>query len=558
MQMFNGCNMKILSSYMVNFGAEAENKSSEEQEVRQESSYERIDREIKELDDGSNTENDKMEIQWTLNTEFSNSLKGKLDDASKLYEAIVSINFEDDKYANMDPGVKLENEKAMNDLKAFLEPIVHSVEVKDEDNIEGAGETGWDFYKKNLDNKEGAINQTVINEQIDKIESTIWSPIVKWSEYEQYQKTINNIKKVLDHPNTENTKALQKFILRNLEQGEDRTAFLKWSFKGGKEDNPDWLFGQNTFNWLHKFLKKLEEHIDNLKKADEAMKRNNESVGNDKSGSAESDKNKSTETSEGTPWISDNNVEGEKDNLTLGSLINDEKLKQIFNSDDNIKELIGNIWKIEKSEDLIQVNKNNWEKITANNKKISEIDKKLQDIDQQKKVYKEVWNSRKQRNELFGDDVNKLKEDKKTLEKSNSILKREIRKNEDTIFFEWSKNQQIRNWLVKLESKLIDKYRSLVKQEEKAEKDLNEALWKRGGNNEYDKKVDAHNKTVIETYGKKSVEINGNKGAILSFLWLKVDDNWKIVDDDNKSDFRKYLEKINKALDEEKAEMKHR
>ena len=558
MQMFNGCNMKILSSYMVNFGAEAENKSSEEQEVRQESSYERIDREIKELDDGSNTENDKMEIQWTLNTEFSNSLKGKLDDASKLYEAIVSINLEDDKYANMDPGVKLENEKAMNDLKAFLEPIVHSVEVKDEDNIEGAGETGWDFYKKNLDNKEGAINQTVINEQIDKIESTIWSPIVKWSEYEQYQKTINNIKKVLDHPNTENTKALQKFILRNLEQGEDRTAFLKWSFKGGKEDNPDWLFGQNTFNWLHKFLKKLEEHIDNLKKADEAMKRNNESVGNDKSGSAESDKNKSTETSEGTPWISDNNVEGEKDNLTLGSLINDEKLKQIFNSDDNIKELIGNIWKIEKSEDLIQVNKNNWEKITANNKKISEIDKKLQDIDQQKKVYKEVWNSRKQRNELFGDDVNKLKEDKKTLEKSNSILKREIRKNEDTIFFEWSKNQQIRNWLVKLESKLIDKYRSLVKQEEKAEKDLNEALWKRGGNNEYDKKVDAHNKTVIETYGKKSVEINGNKGAILSFLWLKVDDNWKIVDDDNKSDFRKYLEKINKALDEEKAEMKHR
>lgn len=271
--MFNGITMKILGLHSVSFDQPIESRKAEETyENSENEQLKKIRTEINELNDGENTANDKIEIQWTLNKEFAEFLRNKPEIAKQLWDAVNLISAEEGS----------DNAKAKADLVAFLKPIINPVDIKQD--ITDLNEEWWKFYEKNLDKSDGAIDKGKIESTITEIFGIIWEEASDWENENitKYRNTINNIKKVLDNPNETNTKSLQKFILANLDW-EAKNAFLEWNFRKDSEGNrnpedPDWLFGQATLNWVNAFLIKLEEHVNNIKGAEEIMSNNKKPI----------------------------------------------------------------------------------------------------------------------------------------------------------------------------------------------------------------------------------------------------------------------------------------
>ena len=54
-----------------------------------------------------------------------------------------------------------------------------------------------------------------------------------------------------------------------------------WSFKNKNENNPDWLFGQATLDWVISFITKIETHINNTNHAENVMSNNQKSDNKD-------------------------------------------------------------------------------------------------------------------------------------------------------------------------------------------------------------------------------------------------------------------------------------
>ncbi len=220
------------------------------------------------LEDGSlNSENDKMDIEWTLNKEFSDYLKKYPDIAKTLYEAISKLNF--DNIMNVD--IKNANERAKQNLLIFLEPLVNGITITD--SIWTLNNVEWNFYEKNFD-KKSEIKPDFIMGKVKKILESLWNK-VDWEDEnkDNFRVILNNVKQVMEHPNPDNTKLLQIFILKNLDW-KDREKLLKGSFKGENETNPDWLFGQATLDWVDAFLTKMDKYIDKLSKAEDVMSEN--------------------------------------------------------------------------------------------------------------------------------------------------------------------------------------------------------------------------------------------------------------------------------------------
>ena len=292
MQMFNGISMSALKFGKMFFNLETTSTPTDSQESfdnPQNEQLKKIKKEIDELTDlkseGSlDTDNDKIDVQWVLNREFAEFLKNNPTTAESLYKAVSELNFESIK----DNNVKSSNEEVKTKLISFLEPIVHPVNIKEE--LTGINSNWWNFYEKNLDKGKDAITKETIVGKINDIFELIWENEADWeSENEadwesenikKYRNTIKNINQVLEHPNPDNTKALQKFILANLDKNKEPKVYddlLTYSFKKKNPDDPDWLFGQATLNWVHAFLDNLYKHIEKIQAAESIMK-NNESI----------------------------------------------------------------------------------------------------------------------------------------------------------------------------------------------------------------------------------------------------------------------------------------
>lgn len=267
MQMFNGFTMWILRNYRINLdnGPEATGNDPESNEALQGQNLQKIYEEINELNDGDKTDNDKIEIKWILTKEFSNYLEKNPKVATELLNAVNNLNFDN----ITDENVKNENEGIKTDLQIFLKPILESVTINNQMNADSInGDEGELYEKKGLTQE--ALNN--IKSKIDWLISSLWAQTEDENKKKTiYRNTLNNIKKVIEYPNSENTKALQKFILANLK---DKTDFLKGNFKGWDEEKPDGLFGQATLNWVDAFLGVLKTSIDNIINAEQVMDKN--------------------------------------------------------------------------------------------------------------------------------------------------------------------------------------------------------------------------------------------------------------------------------------------
>ena len=284
MQMFNGISMSALKFGKMFFNHETTSTPADSQESfdnPQNEQLKKIKKEIDELTDSKSegsldTDNDKIDVQWVLNREFAEFLKNNSTTAESLYKAVSELNFESIK----DNKVKSSNEEVKTKLISFLEPIVHPVNIEQEQEFTGLNSNKWNFYEKNLDKGKDAITKETIVGKINDIFKLIWENEAHWESenIKKYRNTIKNIKQVLENPNPDNTKPLQKFILANLDKNkEPYDDLLMHSFKKKNPDDPDWLFGQATLNWVHAFLLNLESHIKNIKAAESIMK-NNESI----------------------------------------------------------------------------------------------------------------------------------------------------------------------------------------------------------------------------------------------------------------------------------------
>ena len=267
MQMFNGFTMWILRNYRINLdnGPEAAGNDPESNEALQGQNLQKIYEEINELNDVGKTDNDKIEIKWILTKEFSNYLEKNPTVATELLNAVNNLNFDN----ITDENVKNENERIKTDLQIFLKPILESVTINNQMEADSInGDEGKLYEKKGLTQE--AVNN--IKSKIDWLITSLWAQTEDENQKKTiYRNTLNNIKKVIEHPNSENTKALQKFILANLK---DKTDFLKGNFKGWDEKNPDGLFGQATLDWVDAFLGVLKTSIDNIIAAEQVMDKN--------------------------------------------------------------------------------------------------------------------------------------------------------------------------------------------------------------------------------------------------------------------------------------------
>ena len=212
-------------------------------------------KEIQELKDADKN-NDSIELNWVLTTEFANTLKANPDIAKTLFEAI--------------PKAVAWEDKGITDLRNFLEPIANPQVIE------------WSI----------AANETAEWEAqsvLDKFGDFFWEAgalkdiqNVDWLSTET-KKAVAEIKKALEHPNIKNIQNLQDFLYKNTKDTDKASFFTKnrkdknqatydekkwtdnWDGKIWKCDKKGDEFVWSTANALNKFLKDTVDYIWKLK-----------------------------------------------------------------------------------------------------------------------------------------------------------------------------------------------------------------------------------------------------------------------------------------------------
>lgn len=551
MQMFNGFTMKmwVFTPYSVKYdNGGPEVKSEDVDNANQSEQLKKIQAEIAELTDniaGSENKdksNDKMEIQWTLNTEFRNYLEKNPQVANDLYKAVKELTFD-----NITDGtIKTANEQAKENLIKFLEPIVNPVTV-DGEVIENAWDENWDeeinenySYKwryeiEDFDVEKNKLSLT-INWMIENLE---------WGD-NNLETTLKNIKMVVENPDTNKVKSLQKFLYNNL-SWEAKDNFLKYNFKRWKDgkkspDIPDWMFGTNLLEWINTYLKGLNGYISSVNESRKVQKENDDFVKQQNEQQQKLQNEQQQKLQREQQQKSAEQAEIQRVNsLTLKKIVNNEEFSKEW---ENIKKLsdysdvqkqIGKVLKIEESRDLLERNK----QLNVEIWNITEqLSLSIQDLQRQENDYellRKSWNTRKNL-ETLRSRINGLKD---KIEKQKDELRLKVRiknDNESTLSREWSKNEQIQKWLAKLESKLKEKYMDLFVEKQKTLVSIPDWI------------SESTRQNMAEQNKRKSDDFDRQLNAILKFWSWKInEDDRSIIDDDNldnRSDYRKYADRV--------------
>ena len=240
---------------MPDWGKENFNVTQESLSDSDKKKLEEIVKQINELNDGENTNNDKIEnMSWVLTTEFSKRLSPET--AKKLLDWIPSFSEEQ------------EMPEWLQDLINFLEPIANKFSVSVNwaltndtwtfkskiDQSEWDSKSKLDEFKEKRGNKERELFpewQNITDERLKNI-----------------KETTDKINKIIEKPNEANTKILQKFIYENLDES-DKTEFEQKNCIGKvyNDDNFDWKFWISTLTYLDKVLQKIERYVNNVKES---------------------------------------------------------------------------------------------------------------------------------------------------------------------------------------------------------------------------------------------------------------------------------------------------
>ena len=264
--MFNWVTMSELKFSKMFFDSpENASSSTNSQETYENSSNEQLKKirdEINELKD-ADTDNDKIEIQWTLTWEFAEYLKDNREIATALNDAIKNIEVTD------------ENKQAIEDLKNFLAPIISGTfDISGMNEIQASNEKG-EFANK--------VNEAVDGQtsKIDNLKSSIDGYLSVYSDILSMETDIKNtlekVKMVLENPVSTNVKILQNVIYDNLTTKADKIQFLaeNRNKKNYTEtDKFDWKFWNHMVVWTDKWLKIIEERLKSLKSAKDVMDKN--------------------------------------------------------------------------------------------------------------------------------------------------------------------------------------------------------------------------------------------------------------------------------------------
>lgn len=535
MQMFNGCVMRmwVFTPYSVKYNnGGPEVKPEGVDNANQSEQLKKIQAEIAELTDniaGSENKdksNDKMEIQWTLNTEFSNYLKANPDVAKQLYNEVQNLNFDN----ITDEAIKTANGQAKDKLMKFLEPIVNPVKV-DGTVIENTWDEDWNGenkeaysynWKYKIENFDG--EKIKLSSQIDEMLTNL-----EWGD-SSLETTLKNIKTVVENPDTNKVKSLQKFLYRNL-NWEAQNEFLKYNFKKWKNgekslDNPDWMFGTNLLNWINAYLDSLGGYISKVKDSKQIQKENDDFVNNQQE---QEDHREQQQRLAKQAEIQRVNT------LTFGKIIWDKEWSDIKKLSDysDVQKQIDKVLDIERSTDLSDENKKLNEEIGSINEQLIKDRQSLQMLEKDYELFRENWNKKKNLESLRS-NIKILRDKIEEQVRSARWKLRQIRDNDSILSKEWSKNEKILKWLAKFESKLKEKYMDLFVEKQKSLVRI--PVW-----------ISESTRQNMEDENKvKSGMFDKQLNAILKFWSWKIEKGTgNIVDDpDNKSDYRKYANRI--------------
>ena len=509
---------------------------SPEQKLQQ--NLEHIQNEIRQLSEDSDPNNDTVEwIDWMLSTAFADYLRWI--DSSVLNTLCTNV----DSYA------RNSNDPNLKKLQQFLAPLINPVKNMDGSGLSASGQ-GGDIYNgrigkiDNLDTTKTGLIGTIDDLLIRLDWGDSWLVT-----------TLGNIKKVIEHPNSQDVKSLQQFLYNNL-KWEAQANFLKYNFKNwsdGKKssENPDWMFGQNLVDWINSFLDGLGDYVSQVAASREIQK-SNDAVTNQPT----------TEVVTPSPTTEVVDSWGEQQwefNKSLESIIGENvSLKEAMRMGDysDIQKQINKVLEIERSKDLLEENKNLWNQIEGIEWNLKTDKEKLNTLKHDYELARDWWNSRKNLDWLRA----KISEQKDIIsgkEKEIRRLNRKIDNNNYTLSVEWSKNQRLAVGLDKFESKLKKKYRDLYVEKRKKNEEYQKSL------NNISEWISESTKASMREENAKKLEVwNKQKNifdkqltAILEFgSWKINEQDWNIIDetDENKlSDYRKYANKINKDFSDE-------
>lgn len=202
----------------------------------------------------TNNEKQKIQLEWILTTEFAKTLNNKTEIAKTLYKEL--------------PGYNDNEDKAITELRKFLEPIANPHKVE------------WNLTKQEIQETEGT--KSIFNKFSDYFwEGKTLSNIPEWID-NSITTAIENIKKILENPTKENIKRLQDFLYNNLSDDE-KTNFFKankasnvkkynsnnpsnnWDWNIWKCEKNNWKFTWSTAKALDDFLKKTADYVNKYK-----------------------------------------------------------------------------------------------------------------------------------------------------------------------------------------------------------------------------------------------------------------------------------------------------
>jgi len=541
--MFNGCVMRmwIFSPYSVKYDI-TNNPEASKGEIDTSTESEqlkKIQNEIAELTDniaGSENKdksNDKMEIQWTLNTEFRNYLEKNPQVANDLYKAVKNLNFDN----VTDEVIKTANGQAKDKLMKFLEPIVNPVKV-DGTVIENTWDEEWSGennepysynWKYKIEDFGGAKSN--LSYKIDEMLTNL-----EWGD-NNLKTTLENIKTVVNNPDTNRVKSLQKFLYRNL-NWDDKNEFLNYNFKKWKNgekslDNPDWMFGTNLLNWINAYLDSLGGYISKVKDSKQIQKENDDFV-NSQQGQEDLREQEKVQREQQQRLAEQAEIQ-RVNTLTFGKIIWNKEWSDIKELSDysEVQKQIDKVLDIEKSKDLSEENKILDDEIGSINEQLWKDERYLQILERDYELFRKNWNKKKNLESLRS-NIKNLRDKIEGQVRSARWKLRQIRDNESILSKEWSKNEKILKWLAKFESKLKEKYMDLFVEKQKSLVRI--PVWISESTRQ---NMEDENKVKSEMFDK---QLN----AILKFWSWKIEKGMgNIVDDpDNKSDYRKYANRI--------------
>ena len=202
-------------------------------------SIQRTANEIAEINDTSKTnEQQKVQLEWILTTDFANTLNNNPEIAKTLYNEL--------------PDQTKWEDEAITELRNFLEPIAKPHKIE------------WDISDV-TNNNEQKKAAPIINNFSDYFwEGKTLSNIPEWIN-NSITTAIENIQTILNNPTKENIQKLQNFLYNNL------TGSEKDTFKNSnrKSNNRDWSFWDSTENALKNFLKNTADYVQKYNKHQE-------------------------------------------------------------------------------------------------------------------------------------------------------------------------------------------------------------------------------------------------------------------------------------------------